>query len=30
LYVGDKHPHDAQNLKVIELSKLNTKNLLRN
>jgi large subunit ribosomal protein L13 len=30
IYSGDKHPHEAQNLKIIELSKLNTKNLLRN
>ena len=30
VYSGDKHPHEAQNLKIIELSKLNTKNLLRN
>ena len=30
MYVGDKHPHEAQNLKTLELSKLNTKNLSRN
>jgi large subunit ribosomal protein L13 len=30
IYAGDKHPHEAQNLTVIELSKLNSKNLLRN
>ena len=30
LYLGDKHPHEAQTLKVIELSKLNNKNLVRN
>ena len=30
LYSGDKHPHEAQQLKIIELSKLNNKNLLRN
>ena len=30
VYSGDKHPHEAQNLKIIELSKLNAKNLLRN
>jgi len=30
LYAGDKHPHEAQDLTVIELSKLNSKNLLRN
>ena len=30
LYSGDTHPHDAQNLKIIELSKLNKKNIIRN
>ncbi len=30
IYTGDKHPHVAQNLTILELSKLNTKNLLRN
>ena len=30
IYTGDKHPHEAQKLTVLELSKLNTKNLLRN
>ena len=30
IYAGDKHPHEAQNLTVIELSKLNSKNILRN
>ena len=30
MYSGDKHPHEAQNLTVIELSKLNIKNLIRN
>ena len=30
MYSGDKHPHEAQNLTILELSKLNTKNLLRN
>ena len=30
MYAGDTHPHEAQNLTVIELSKLNSKNLLRN
>ena len=29
MYSGDKHPHEAQNLKIIELSKLNKKNLIR-
>ena len=30
IYSGDKHPHEAQNLTVIDLSKLNSKNLIRN
>jgi large subunit ribosomal protein L13 len=30
MYVGDEHPHAAQNPKVIDLSKLNNKNLVRN
>ena len=30
MYSGDSHPHEAQNLTTIELSKLNTKNLIRN
>ena len=30
MYSGGKHPHSAQNLTVIELSKLNSKNLVRN
>ena len=30
MYSGDKHPHEAQNLTVIDLSKLNSKNLIRN
>ena len=30
MYTGDKHPHEAQNLKILELSKLNTKNLSKN
>tara|TARA_B100000965_G_C19475280_1_gene705960 strand:+ start:198 stop:656 length:459 start_codon:yes stop_codon:yes gene_type:complete len=30
MYTGDSHPHEAQNIKTIELSKLNNKNLLRN
>ena len=29
IYPGEKHPHEAQNLTLIELSKLNNKNLLR-
>ncbi len=30
IYSGDSHPHSAQNLKVIDISKLNNKNLARN
>ena len=30
MYTGDKHPHESQSPKIIELSKLNTKNLSRN
>ena len=30
MYSGDQHPHEAQNLTVNELSKLNKKNVLRN
>ena len=30
LYTGESHPHDAQNPKIIELSKLNKKNIIRN
>ena len=30
MYTGDKHPHEAQTLTTIDLSKLNTKNLSRN
>ena len=30
IYSGSDHPHSAQNLKVINLSKLNSKNLARN
>ncbi len=30
IYSGSEHPHSAQNPTVIELSKLNNKNLLRN
>ena len=30
MYTGNKHPHEEQNLTILELSKLNTKNLLRN
>ena len=30
IYRGDSHPHTAQNPKVIELDKLNNKNIVRN
>ena len=30
IYSGDNHPHSAQNPKVIELKKLNNKNIVRN
>ena len=30
IYSGNDHPHTAQNPKIIELSKLNSKNLIRN
>ena len=30
IYKGNDHPHTAQNLKIIELSKLNNKNIIRN
>ena len=30
VYFGDKHPHTAQNPKVIEVDKLNSKNIVRN
>ena len=30
IYVGEEHPHAAQNPKLIDLQKLNTKNLIRN
>ena len=30
IYVGNEHPHTAQNPKVIELNKLNNKNIIRN
>ena len=30
IYSGNDHPHSAQNLKVIELEKLNNKNIIRN
>ena len=30
IYSGDKHPHSAQNPKLIDLAKLNNKNIVRN
>ena len=30
IYSGDKHPHSAQNPKIIELEKINNKNIVRN
>ena len=30
IYAGKDHPHGAQNPKVLDLSKLNSKNLIRN
>ena len=30
IYSGDSHPHSAQNPQVIELNKLNNKNIVRN
>ena len=30
IYSGNKHPHEAQKLNVLELNKLNNKNLVRN
>ena len=30
IYSGNDHPHSAQNPKIIELSKLNNKNIVRN
>ena len=30
IYAGNNHPHSAQNPTVIELNKLNSKNLARN
>ena len=30
IYSGNSHPHSAQNLKIIELGKLNSKNTIRN
>ena len=30
IYAGNEHPHTAQNPKIIELNKLNNKNIVRN
>ena len=30
IYSGDNHPHSVQNPKIIDLAKLNSKNLIRN
>ena len=30
IYSGSEHPHMAQNPKIIELEKLNSKNIIRN
>ena len=30
IYSGNDHPHTAQNVKIIELKKLNSKNVIRN
>jgi large subunit ribosomal protein L13 len=30
IYAGSEHPHSAQNPKIIEISKLNNKNIIRN
>ena len=30
IYQGSEHPHSAQNLKTVEIGKLNTKNVIRN
>ena len=30
IYVGNDHPHKAQNPKTVDLNKLNTKNITRN
>ena len=30
IYAGENHPHSAQNPKIIDLNKLNSKNLIRN
>jgi len=30
IYSGENHPHSAQNPEIIDLKKLNSKNLIRN
>ena len=30
IYPGNNHPHSAQNPKIIEIEKLNSKNIVRN
>ncbi len=30
IYTGSNHPHTAQNPKIIEINKLNNKNIVRN
>ena len=30
IYIGDNHPHSAQNPEVIEIKKINNKNIIRN
>ena len=30
MYVGENHPHAAQNPTIIEINKLNNKNIIRN
>tara|TARA_Y100000816_G_scaffold240512_1_gene187119 strand:+ start:27 stop:485 length:459 start_codon:yes stop_codon:yes gene_type:complete len=30
IYIGDNHPHSAQNPEVVEIKKLNNKNIIRN
>jgi large subunit ribosomal protein L13 len=30
IYAGEDHPHAAQNPKLLDLGKLNSKNLIRN
>ena len=30
IYTGSEHPHTSQNPKIIDLTKLNSKNLIRN